>query len=141
MLTGTNPFVDDAAIVANHYQRVRDIAPHVPTALARAVETALRADPATRFQSPGEMDAALARIRRIRPVWIRDTPPHYADERYVTTAGASTAIEVLVVHDGRNCSIDACLVGSGRHVPRGERRVTMGRRAITLRDVFDGLSR
>jgi hypothetical protein len=138
MVTGTNPFEDNNAIVTNRYKRVRDLAPQIPSSLARAIETALRLDPEARFQSPGAMDAALARVRRIRPVWRRVVPPHHADERYVTIPAA---IEVLVVHDGQNCNIDACRIESGRHVPRGARRVSMRQRGVALRSIFDALSR
>jgi serine/threonine-protein kinase len=140
MVTGANPFQNEEDIVANRYSRVRDSAPHIPASLARTIETALQGDPNSRFQSPAAMDAALARVRRIRPVWVRDTPPHYADERYVTTPASGNGIEVLVVHDGRSCNIDARRIGSGRHVPHGQRRVSMRQRAIALRAIFDSLS-
>lgn len=138
MVTGTNPFADNNAIEANRYERVRDLAPHIPAPLARVIEKAVRSDPDARFQTPGEMATALARVRRIRPVWRRVAPPHYADEFYVTIP---TGIEVTVVNDGRICKIDACRTPSGRHVARGERRVSMRHRAVELRSVFDDIGR
>src|SRR5439155_3508328 len=77
-LTGAPPYEGDSAVaVAMRHLRdpvpsVRARRPDVPVALDRVVARALEKDPARRFQTAAEMDAAL---RKMAPDSLPDTAP------------------------------------------------------------------
>jgi serine/threonine protein kinase len=50
------------AVVAGPPARIRDVAPHVPQALAERVERAMDRTAASRYQSPADLDAALGNM-------------------------------------------------------------------------------
>jgi serine/threonine protein kinase len=90
-LTGAPPYEGDSAVaVAMRHLRdpvpsVRARRPDVPVALERVLARSLEKDPARRYASAAEMDAAL---RKIAPGTLPDTAPTVV----MAAAGATTAV-------------------------------------------------
>jgi serine/threonine-protein kinase len=59
------------ALTIGRYPDVRDVAPHVPLALALRVRQAMALDPADRFASAEEMHASLGRLAPMDRSWVR----------------------------------------------------------------------
>ncbi|MFF2389382.1 serine/threonine-protein kinase [Agromyces sp. NPDC058104] len=93
MLAGEAPYYGGSpeqvltGVVAGPPPRLRDVAPHVPVKLARIVETAMARDPAKRFASMAELDAALGYKGGKDAVWSRRSPHSGHQTCFATEAG------------------------------------------------------
>lgn len=90
----------------------RDLPPHVPDALARAVRKALEVDPGKRFQSATEFSDALTRIR-IPLDWKLSWDPQGPVWRASRRGGTRLEVSRLDAGQGRY-SIEAYTIGSVR---------------------------
>jgi serine/threonine protein kinase len=102
-----------AAVVAGGPLALRDLAPHVPQALAQRVDRAMARDAADRYSSPAEFDAALGHLPASERAWCR-TDEHAAHVRcWRGEAPGTTAATVCAVAAGSRMAVEA------RHQPTG----------------------
>jgi serine/threonine protein kinase len=150
-LTGHWPFPAEQKMTAEEYgrwvlgglpRRLRDVAPHVSSRLARIAEKALSLDPADRYQTAGEMEVALSRLPVPRRWWreVEAHPGHVRCWKGDVAAGSGSAVVVCVstATSGRS-EITTQKLPSGNRVRehcRVERNVRLG---IVLRGVFDSV--
>ena len=93
-----------AAHASGRRRTLLDVRPDMPEALARVVETAIRAEPEKRFTTNGQM---IARVRSDRPELGNGARPHTERPRVprawidAAIAVAATAILLIVVFRGR----------------------------------------
>jgi eukaryotic-like serine/threonine-protein kinase len=121
--------------------RLRDIAPHVPVALAAVIEKALSHDPLDRYQSVNQLAAALGSRSLPARRWRRtnEHPTHlgcWRGER----SGHSTY--VLCLEQGvtpTRCTVTT-VYESGRRVPGGSRADTMSNWPRAVRATIDRLA-
>jgi eukaryotic-like serine/threonine-protein kinase len=142
LLAGTPPFsvpgngvATMQAVIAGSSPRIRDVAPHVPQALADRVESAMARDPADRYESAAALDAALGNMPSVLRHWNR-----------MTTHAGHTA---CFLGTGHGSDLNVCAVPTGmrtqhrieiRHAATG-RRVNPWPLAATQREVPRALRR
>lgn len=142
MLAGAAPYYGGSPeqvltdVVAGPPPRLRVVAPHVPGKLATVVETAMARDPAERFASMADLDAALGYKGGKDAVWGR-RPAHPGHLTCFATESGKLQLEVCVagVPGGVGHSITVHHAKSGRR--KGE--VVMCKPsdlAVRLRAVF-----
>lgn len=126
-----------AAVAAGPPTPVRDLSPPTNRRLAQVVERAMARDPAARYASTAELDAALGRVRFQR-VWVAATHPGHA-QCWTSTLG-TRSLSVCVSPNGARFDI------ATRHEPTGRRirllcSVGVSRTALAgrLRRVFERL--
>jgi len=123
LLAGTPPFTVPGngiatmqAVAAGPPPRTRDVAPHVPQALADRVERAMARNPADRYPSAAALDAALGNMPTVIRHW----------NRVVTHAGHTACF----LGTGHGSDLNVCAVPTGtrtqhrieiRHVASGRR--------------------
>lgn len=115
------------AIAATHVpERPRDIAPHLPTHVARTIEMAMDVDPARRFASATDMAAALGRRPAVARKWRRtdEHPAHIRCWRGEPVGHGNTYVLCLEA-GGRSTQnvVTARHAGSGIRILRGCRTV------------------
>lgn len=116
-----------AAVLAGPPPRLREVAPHVSKALADRVEKAMARNPADRYATPAEFDAALGSLPAATQ-WRR-TDEHPAHHRcWSTDRPGGKAITVCAVASGNGFEVEV------RHQPSGVRIVAAcrPRRSATL---------
>lgn len=117
-----------AIVAAEIPPRLWDVAPHVPSYVAKAVDRAMARDPADRFGSTAELAAALGARPSVRRRWRR-TNEHEGHEgcwRGEPVSGGSTY--VLCLEKGSRPTqavITAIHLTSGRRIAAGGRKVAM----------------
>ncbi|CEA06923.1 Serine/threonine-protein kinase PrkC [Arthrobacter saudimassiliensis] len=81
MLAGEPPYSPEGgplatmmAVATTDPRNLKILAPHVPAGLLRIVRKAMHRDPAQRYTSAAEMDAALGRFSFSSRIWNRFTP-------------------------------------------------------------------
>jgi len=142
LLAGSPPFsvpgngvATMQAVVAGPPPRIRDVAPHVPQALADRIERAMARDPTDRYDSAAALDAALGNMPSVLRRWNR-----------ITTHPGHTA---CFLGTGHGSDLNVCAVPTGmrtqhrieiRHATNG-RRVNPWPLAATQRDVPRALRR
>ncbi len=79
-------------------RRLRDVRPDLPSGFVKVVDRALEHEPAARFQSAGEMEAALRDLPgAFQPQKLVDTATPAAYSRRAIVAGSLAAMLLLVV--------------------------------------------
>ena len=120
-LSAVPPQLQMSTVATAQPPRLRDVAPHVPQALAAIVEKAIARDPADRYATIGDFAAALGSRPAVARKWTR-TNEHaghigcWRGER----VGASTY--VLCVEPGAkagSCNVATRHLASGARVPNG----------------------
>jgi serine/threonine protein kinase len=96
---------------------IRDVAPHVSLALAQRVHTAIAPDPADRYGSPAEFDAALGDLPVPRRAWRRTDEHAGHTACFRGEAPGKTDATVCLMPAGTRWEVVA------RHQPSG-RRIT-----------------
>lgn len=122
---------------------VRDVAPHVGTALGRIVAKATAVDPAARYESAADLDQALAALPSAKRD-ICEVPPHPHAERCwdaAATKGPATAVHVCLAAraDGSTYDIVTRHSPSDRRITRYCTSTPRGRLGPALRRTFDAL--
>lgn len=119
-----------AIVAAQPSPRVRDLAPHVPSYVAVAVERAMARAPADRYATVTEFAAALGRRPAVTRRWRRtdEHPGHLACWRGEPQSAGS--IYLMCLEQGARASQ---AVITTRHVSSGD-RVTAGCRSSPMRN-------
>lgn len=146
MLTGSLPFsITTAGGFQPHKENVlagmpdvRDVAPHVSTALAKVVRKATAIRPADRFQSAAEFDAALGRLPTLTHEFSRgDAHPGHARCWTVTRLRDGHVVDVCEAVNGRVSTVTARHASSGNKVSGlGGSANGAARSAVLLRRTF-----
>jgi serine/threonine-protein kinase len=122
-VVGINPFpARMAAAAAQTPPRLRDVAPHVPVAIASVIEKAMSVNPADRYRSVSELAAALGSRSLPARRWRRtDEHAGHLGCWRGEAAGRSTYVLCL----DRDSKPTRCTVTTrhenGRRVPNGSR--------------------
>lgn len=125
-----------ADVVAGQPDDLAEAAPHVPLPLRKAVMKALSADPAARFASVVELDAAIGGVGSPRRRWDRRSP-HSGHEQCFRGVGSSAAIELCVVAQERPGTVALRhQYASGRSLAKHDRVVTRARLAAAIRSTI-----
>jgi serine/threonine-protein kinase len=102
LLTGSWPVVDPdwatfrRRVTTGDYVDVRDVAPHVPVALARVLRQAMSISADDRFATALAMHDALARLR-LRSVWQPEPPSATGVRRWLQSAGPRDTVHRVTV--------------------------------------------
>jgi eukaryotic-like serine/threonine-protein kinase len=131
-----------AAAAAQIPPRLRDVAPHVPASVAAVIEKAISHDPADRYATVNELDAALGSRSIPRRKWERTNqhPGHLGCWRG-EESGKSTY--VLCLRNGSTstmCRVTTVHESSGHRVPGGARYDKLKNAPLAVRRVIDKLS-
>lgn len=115
-----------AVVAAQTPPRLRDVAPHIPTQVAAAIDKAMARDPADRFESVLEFARTLGSRRAVTRQWHRtdEHAGHLACWRGVARAGGGAY--VLCLEPGPRVSqiaVVASQATSGNRITRGCRIV------------------
>jgi eukaryotic-like serine/threonine-protein kinase len=132
-----------AIVVANEPARLRDLAPHVPSYVAKAVERALKRDPADRFATVIEFAAALGQRPQVGRRWARtdEHEGHLSCWRGEPESGGSTY--VVCLEEGARSSqaeITTRHASSGKRILTACRTVSRRNWAQPIRSVIRALS-
>ena len=124
-------------VMAGPPPRLRDVAPHVPQALADRVETAMRRDPADRYASAAAFDAALGSLPTVHRRWNRITP-HASHTHCFLGTGHASDLYVCAVPTGLRAEheIQISHAGSGRRVNPWPKVATPRGLPLALRNAF-----
>jgi len=114
MLTGTFPFVGatetevGASVLAQKHPKLRDLAPHVPLALAKRVQRAMAVDPNDRYQTAEEFHEALGEPDKDQRIWRR-VGVHDTHEKCWVSGPTATraAVHVCVTRSENGFAIEA----------------------------------
>jgi serine/threonine-protein kinase len=95
---------------------LRNVAPHIPRALAERVHKAMAADPRDRYQSAAEFDTALGDVPAVDRRWMRtdEHPAHAWCSRGVAKGKADAT--VCLVPAGKRWAVHAQHEPSGRRI-------------------------
>jgi eukaryotic-like serine/threonine-protein kinase len=131
-----------SAAAAQTPPRVRDVAPHVPVAIASVIEKAIRLDPADRYRSVTALAAALGSRSLPERRWYR-TNEHAGDIGCWRGERAAYSTYTLCLEHDRNpnrCKVTTVHQGTSRRVPNGSRIDRMINWALAVRATIDRLS-
>jgi serine/threonine-protein kinase len=130
-----------AAAALQTAPRLRDVAPHVPAAVASIVERAMAGDPADRYQTAAEFAAALGSRSTKSRRWKRTNQhPGHLGCWVGESPGKSTYI--LCLEQGptpRQCTVTT-RHATGAKVPQGSRAGPLREAARSVRATMDKLS-
>jgi serine/threonine-protein kinase len=115
LLAGRYAHQSATSVISDQPSPLRDLAPHVPQALAQRVSTAMARTPADRYQSPADFDAALGALPAVDRRWRRtdEHAPHHACWRGEASGKADAT--VCLVSVGTRWEV------VGQHQPTGRR--------------------
>jgi serine/threonine-protein kinase len=124
-------------VAAGPPPRLRDVAPHIPQALAERVETAMARDPADRYSSAAAFDAALGSLPSVVRWWNRITP-HPGHTCCFVGTGHGSDLHVCAAPTGVRTQheIQISHVGSGRRVNPWPKVPTPRGLPLALRNAF-----
>ena len=139
MLTGHQVLPDAttyADVVAGQPDNIADAAPHVPPLLRKAVMKALSIDPAARFASVAQLDAAIGGVVSPRRHWDR-TSPHPGHEQCFHGVGSNSTIELCVVVEEQAGKVALRhKYASGRSLAKHDRVVARTKLAAAIRSTM-----
>ena len=118
---------------------IRQLAPHLPSSLARVIEKAMAPRPEDRYSSTAEFDHALASAPLPSRLWDRITPHNNHLECYVGN-NAKSSINLCVVPASTRpaaLTIESRYASGRRAAP--DQATTAGRLVTTLRSAFRDL--
>jgi serine/threonine-protein kinase len=148
LLTGRYPYEGDSdtavmeAIVRGERPKIRDLAPHVPVALAQRIDRALHPNPNDRYASAGAMHSALGSLPRYDRVWGRQQLHEGHEACWLgRSAGEVRSLELCVVAEGlgeRRIEVRRAS-GSRSRVREHCRTVRANRLPIELRQTFGAI--
>lgn len=141
MLAGTpcHPGAGAAFIATAPQPDLWEVAPHVTQGLRDIVNKAITSDPAARYASPADLDAALGGRTLPPRVWER-VPPHPGHEQcFVGAKTGASELQVCASPTGvrTQIKIEVQHAGTGRAVKKGSRTVARSRLAAGLRSAFN----
>jgi serine/threonine protein kinase len=131
-----------AVVATKEPLRLWDHAPHVPTNVAKTIDTAMAQDHADRFETVAEFAAALGSRPAISRRWRRtdEHSAHLACWRGESPRGGTY---VTCLEEGERASqavITSTHLSSGRRITKGCKTVSSRNAAQKLRSVFRSLS-
>src|SRR6266498_3039748 len=121
--------------------RLRDVAPHVPAAVASIVERAMALDPADRYQTVADFSAALG-SRSTKPRRWRRTNEHAGHLGCWRGERPGKRSYILCLEQGatpKQCTVTT-RHATGAKVPNGSRTAPMRDAATAVRATIDKLS-
>jgi eukaryotic-like serine/threonine-protein kinase len=125
------------AVVAGPPPRIRDVAPHVPQALADRVERAMARNPADRYPTVAALDAALGNMPNVIRHWNR-IPTHTGHTACFVGTGHGSDLNVCAVPTGTRTQhqIEIRHAASGRRVNPWPLAATQRELPRALRSAF-----
>jgi serine/threonine-protein kinase len=101
---------------------LRDVAPHIPRALAERVGKAMATNPRDRYQSASEFDSALGDLPAVERRWVR-TDEHLGHTRcYRGSAKGKADATVCLVPAGTRWAVEARHASSGNRITKACRK-------------------
>jgi serine/threonine-protein kinase len=122
--------------------RLRDLAPHVPASVAAVIEKAISRDPADRYATVNELDAALGSRSTRQRKWHR-TNQHPGHLGCWSGEEPGKSTYVLCLEQGATptkCKVTTVHESSGHRVPGGARYDSMKNAPLAVRRIIDKLS-
>jgi serine/threonine protein kinase len=140
-LTGITGNARFATAATQTRQKLRDIAPHVPAAVAAVIDKALSVDPTDRYATVNELSAALG-SRSARPrSWLR-TDEHASHLGCWRGTAKGKADHLVCLEQGstpKQCMVTG-RYNSGKKIPSASRSCTLRNAAQAVRATIDRLS-
>jgi eukaryotic-like serine/threonine-protein kinase len=145
LLTGRYPFAGtlaeiEAKVTNGDFPRLRDVAPHVPQAVALRVERAMKVNPSERFETANSLHASLGQTAGTAYVWQR-TAPHDGHSLCWAGEATSASVDMLVCVEsvGQGFAYTTASATSGRRIKPLCGTASSSQLPIRLRQVFSTL--
>jgi serine/threonine protein kinase len=151
LLTGAHPFLTPTTgaaeypnLIAQGVPRLRDVAPHIPSQLAKVVERSCAASRADRYATAAEMDQAFGGLPRFPRLWQEQPPLPGQHRAFLSTAKPSESFgfRVVVTSSGNRFDIETRKSGGSQMKSTSHcvTAVPQPHLPVRLRSIFNDLN-